>query len=295
MPRVKKLKSKPTTKKVVRTKGRKSVPQVSLPMKLSIPPTNIGAYSFLIYGPKKIGKTSMLAKMGVHVGDKKVLFLMFEPGGKALKIYQKPVTSWNEFRQYVKLLIKSKEFGAVVVDTGDIAYDRCLEYTCDKLGVDHPSDSEWGKGWNAVKKEFTTEIDKLLHAGMGVFFTSHSKKDEIKSRSGDSFHETGPTMSKQARDVLEGVIDVWILYDYVGDERYLRLIGNEDIGAGHRLEERFRYTNGSPIVKIHAGKSPIETCNNLVKGFNNELFKPKKKEGGVKIKRNSKKLLRRKK
>lgn len=278
MATIKKLKTKKSgkTKDVV---GTKKV-SVTLPEALSKPEDRIEAYSFLLYGPKKIGKTTMLAQAGKDIGGKKVFFAMFEPGGKALKLYQRSINSWMEFKQYVSLLLKSKEFGAIVVDTADIAYDQCLAYACMKLGIEHPSDEAWGKGWGAVKKEFTYEINRLLRSGMGVFFTSHSKKDEIRKRSGSSWHETMPTMSGQARDVLEGVIDVWIHYDYKGNSRRLTIVGNESLGAGHRLEGRFLYTNGHRIKHISAGSSPSETWSNLVKGFHNQLVEPKEKEGG---------------
>ena len=249
--------------------------KVTLPSELSKPEKCIEAYSFLIYGPKKIGKTSMLARAGKNLKDKKVFFAMFEPGGKALRLYQRSINTWGEFKAYVSLLIKSKEYGAIVIDTADVAYDQCLNYECQKLGIQHPADEGWGKGWAAVKKSFTKEINRLLRSGMGVFFTSHSKKDEIRNRSGSSWHEIMPTMSGQARDVLEGVVDVWIHYDYKNDKRYLYVEGNETLGAGHRIEGRFKYVNGERIKSIPAGNSADEAWDNLVKAFHNQLKKPK--------------------
>jgi len=149
----------------------------------------------------------------------------------------------------------------------------CVEYICDKLVIKHLSDEEWGKGWQACKDEFNNEIVKLLKTGKGVIFISHAAEKEIKTRTGDTYHRISPTMSNQARDILEGIVDIWMYYGYENKSRSLWIEGNDHIGAGHRLETRFKYTDGSAIAEIPMGKNSTEAHANFIKSFNNQLQK----------------------
>jgi len=239
---------------------------VSLPDRISIPSDKLGDYSILLYGEKKIGKTSLASKF------KDAFFLMFEPGAKALSIFQRPVETWAEFKEYVKLLRKDKKFSTIVVDTVDIAYKKCMEYVCKKLVIDHPSDEGWGKGWEAIRNEFTSEINTLLDLDKGTILISHATEKEIKTRTGDVYHRISPTVANQAKEVLEGIVDIWAYYRYNGSTRSLVIGGDDHVGAGHRLEKRFKYTNGEPIREISMGQNAEEAFNNFLEAFNNKTI-----------------------
>lgn len=236
-----------------------------LPEKRSVPSDALQDYSILIYGKKKIGKTSLAAQF------EDTLFLMCEPGGKSLSIFKVDVRNWRELREYTRLAIKDDRFRTIVVDTADYSYEYCMDYVCDKLVMDHPSDEGYGKGWKAVRAEYTDWVNDLLHSGKGVIFISHSKDEEFKTRKKDSFHKVVSSMSGQAKDVLEGLIDIWVNYDYDGRKRILTIQGNDEIDAGHRLQNHFRYPDGSLIEKVSMGKNPKEGYKNFMDAFNNHL------------------------
>lgn len=246
--------------------------EYSLPTKLSEPVNDLGGYTMLIYGKKKIGKTTLASMFGRD--GKKVIFLFFEPGGKALRLYQEPMTSWRKFTRYVELLKKDKIFGTVVIDTADYAYNDCFTETCATLGVSHPADAPYGKGWNAISSEFTKQIRTLLRAGKGVIFISHQKDAEVEDREGNTYEKTTNTLSGQAREVIEGLVDIWVNYDYdKNNQRILTILGSKELDAGHRLKERFKYTDGTRIRKLNMGKSEQEGYETFVKAFNNKLEK----------------------
>ena len=258
---------------------RKKGIEYSLPTQPSTPVKKIGGYTILFYGAKKIGKTSLAAMFG------NAFFAMFEPGGKALSIYQEPMTNWRKFVRFVDLLVKDSEFDTVVIDPIDYAYDACLEHVCDEMGIDHPADAGYGKGWNAVKKEFLRQLRRLMNCGKGIIFISHQKEKEIEDRRGRTKDVTTNTMTGQGGEIISGLVDMWFNYDYEGNNRILTILGDDKIDAGHRVKKHFRYTDGTRIRKVNLGKSEEEAYEIFVNAFNNQLEKPKEVQDASEVKK----------
>lgn len=251
-----------------------------LPVEKSEPSVNLADYSILLYGQEKIGKTTFAAQF------EDALFLMCEPGGKALSIFKKDIFSWDDFIAYAKLLKKDKRFKTIVVDTVDVLYPMCERSVCAKLGVSDIQDAEWGKGWRALAVEFSRWMSFIQKLDKGVIFISHATEKEIKFRGGGSVHRTVPTMPKGAAAVLEPMVDIWAYYKHGRNgERSILIQGDEEVSAGSRAEGHFLGVNSIP-----GGKSAKETYQNFVAGFNNKLVavKPRltmklKKIGGSNV------------
>lgn len=254
---------------------KRMVSEYILPTERSVPIGEIGGYTGLIFGKKKIGKTTLVQ----HFDD--ALNFMLEQGAKKLAVYQVSIRTWKDFKGYVTAVVKDTRFKTIIVDPVDIAYDLCFQYVCKNLGITHPADAGYGKGWEAIKREFATEINKLTNAGKGVIFISHMKDEEVELRSGRKFHRATNTLSGQGKSVVEGLVDFWCCYDYDGTTRYLTILGDDYVDAGHRLNEppdaKFLYTNGEPIRRIPMGKTSKEAYDNFMKAFHNKLVK---QEGG---------------
>ncbi len=244
---------------------KEQVAKLSLPKFKSEPSDNPLDYSILIYGPKKIGKTSLTAQF------EGALSFMTEPGGRAQAMFQVSCGNWSELRGYTKLFISDDRFKTGIVDTADIAYELCMAYVCKNMVIDHPSDEGYGKGWNAVRKEFQSWVMELLGSGKGVIFISHMKDSEFKTRKGDSFNKVGASMAGQAADVIEGLVDIWGNYTYDGKKRYLIIGGSDEVDAGNRVEGHFLDTDGQPLDRIPMGNSPKEAFRNFMAAFNNRL------------------------
>jgi len=212
---------------------------VKLPTKPTKPVSDIGKYTFLVYGREKIGKTTLLSSWP------DALFLATEPGTKGLKVYEVACKNWKDVRMAVKLLEEDdSRFQTVVIDTVDRAYDMCLEYTCDKIGIPYPGEdasgrNDWGKSWRAVKVEFLSVVHRIVNTKRGLCFTSHAKETEFSTRSGEKYNRIYPSMSSQARSVIEAFVDIYFYAEYMKDtdgntQRVLICNGDETIFAGHR-------------------------------------------------------------
>jgi hypothetical protein len=205
---------------------------ITLPTEKTPPSLTLESAKGLVHGVPKIGKSTLLSQFEDN------LFLATEPGLVALEAYQVPVTSWEEFREVGAELAKgTHQFRTVTVDTVGDLLRLCQEHMMGKLGITHPSDLEYGKGWSAVSEEFRLRIGKLASLGLGVWFISHSKDIEIKSKVG-SVNKAVPDLGGQSRNFLIGFCDV-ILYATSqvtedGEQRVLRTAASENWEAGGR-------------------------------------------------------------
>ncbi|MEK7093365.1 MAG: ATP-binding protein [Patescibacteria group bacterium] len=234
---------------------------LTLPTELSTIVTDLSGHSVLIYSEPKAGKTSLCAQFPDN------MFFMFEPGAKSIAVYQREVRNWTEFQTYIGLVEQSGRFKTVTIDTIDVAYTMCMAWVCKENGWEHASDGEYGKGWNAVRAEFSKQINRVLKLGRGVIFTSHAVEKDIKSKLGDGeYTRIVPTMSGQARDICEALVDIWIYMYHEKGQRMMRIRGNEQIAAGHRLQGDYF----KDLEVIPAGNDAKTAYTNLTNAFHNK-------------------------
>lgn len=271
MPVVKKLKGdnvRPSKKKK-KAKVEPEEEKFRLPTKQSEPSDDLGDYTWLIFGEKKIGKTSLTALFG------RTLHLFTEPGGKALRLYPVVIDSWRKFQRALRALRKDKDFDTVVVDIVDKLWPMSEDYVCEKLVIEDLAEEEWGKGWRFQKREFERAMDALLNLGKGVVFISHAQEAEVETRDGETYDRMQPTMHKKMRETIEGVVDIWAYYTYDRKRRVLQILGDDHVSAGHRLEGRFLTPDGQPLRRIDMGTSAKSAYRNVVAAFNN-TYEPKR-------------------
>lgn len=261
-------------KTVAKKNNMGDAPAFVLPTEKSEPRHRFLDYTTLVFGPKKIGKSTLVSLF------EDTYFALSEPGAKSLAIWGGDYvhTDWRTVKAARKELAKTKRFKATCWDTVDLMFKMCERYVCMKLGIDHPSEEDWGRGWGAVRDEFTSEVQQWLALGMGMFFISHSTEREIKTRSGMRYDRIQPTMANQARDIVEGLVDIIAYYDYEDDRRVLTIRGNEHLWCGHRLQDHFRTPGGNEVQRIDMGTTPAEGYTNLLLAFDNK-YKPAKHAG----------------
>jgi len=260
-----------------RTGSHSSLPAVRrdgpiIPTERSKPSPNLMDYTWLIYGDKGIGKTSLAAQMDSD-GEGKVLFAMFEPGGRALSIFKTDtITDWGFFRDIVSALQADRQgYNTIVIDPGSTAYQRCLEWVCKSLNIVHPGMvKDYGASWSQVNTEFQQLHSQIASLGMGFIVLAHDKEAERERRSGATYTKTVPVMSGSTEEFYAGIVDVIAHYEYRGKERFLRIRGDEDCEAKCRLDHAFLTPGGARIVRIPMGSNPREGFRNLKTAFQNK-------------------------
>lgn len=212
----------------------------ALPTKRTPIVQDFNRYMTLVYGREGIGKTTLFASFP------DILFLLTEPGAKGLELFDVECETWEDILNVVDLLEEDPiHYKTVVIDTVDRAYDFAMTYTCQRLHINYPGEDEqgendWGLSWREVKKEFMSVVHRLSRLRLGPFFTSHAKESRIKTRSGETYDRVYPTMSGQARAVVEAVVDNIFFADYV------KTVGGRDV--------RVIFTEGSEGICAKARK-----------------------------------------
>ena len=233
----------------------------------------------LLYGREGVGKTSLAAQFP------KALFLCTEPGARHLELIRYDVSSWLDFKKACAA-VPDHPSQTVVIDTIDIAYDYCQRTTCRKLGIDHPGDEGYGKGWDLCKRAFAEVISPLINCGKGVIFVSHETERTLEHRNGKKETRIVPSLSNTGRKILEPAADIVAYYGFGVDEdgdstedRFLQLTGDGMIFAKNRWGEMFSRS------KINGGSSAVECYENFMKACSGgkALTPGTKKRRGLKV------------
>lgn len=239
---------------------------MKLPTEYSEVVTDPSKVTMILYGPPKHGKSTIVSSF------RNVLFAACEEGLNHIRTKKVGIGRWEDVIELADLLINEKhDFQTICFDTGSALFSYCEDYTCRQLGIDHPSDEEWGKGWKALKNNFQKQImrlavpDKNGHARFGLVFTGHDKTVEVKGRVVKT-KRTMCDLSGTARKVLLPMVDV---IGYCGfrpgdngeftSERVVHFHGSETVEAGDRTG---KFPPILPMTKTNWFKDQLEPAFN---------------------------------
>lgn len=229
---------------------------------------DLSGYITYIYGAPKTGKTTLATQMEGS------LLLAFEPGYHALPgVVAQDITSWGEMKQVYRELKKPEvraHFKAIIVDTVDIAADRCKKYICSQNDIEDLGDLGYGKGWTKFKDEFNEVFRGLTQLGYAVFFIGHDKEVTIKNEATQEEKVIiRPALSNSVRTVIAGMADVYgYAHQVRRDEPSVLTLrctdGSIECGC------RFKYIPNEIVTNYHA----------LVKALQDAIDKEAAETGG---------------
>lgn len=111
------------------------------------------------------------------------------------------------YRELKKPEVRER-FKAVIVDTIDIAAERCKKYVCTQNDIEDLGDLGFGKGWSKFKDEFNEVFRGLTQLGYAVFFIGHDKEVTI-GEGPDARTIIRPSLSNSVRTVIAGMADIY--------------------------------------------------------------------------------------
>lgn len=233
-------------------KARKKIKRVrkstsTIRVEDEIKPENLLHQSLIfIYGAPKIGKSEFFS----HFTDP--YYVATEPGLGWLGVRRKRVDDWEEFTELMielKKRVKNGKFtaGYIVVDTVDNLFRFCLEHVCKSRKIDHPSDEGYGKGWEALGREWAKGIARLvtLMPGVGVGFIGHSTEREVEHRN-MKITKTVPEIQKRGFRTINALCDFVL---HAGAEEVKTKTRK---GKSKYRQKRFLYTRPTENVETGA-------------------------------------------
>lgn len=135
---------------------------------------------------------------------------------KKTLVHLPPDTGWFRLQEFIAEN-KGKKLGnrTYVVDECTGLYELCMQNVCAANNWSHPTDASHGKGWAAVRREFQTQLARLVHiaaADKATFiFLNHSKEDLIETTT-ENYTKVTFSMPGQARSVILPIPDhLWFL------------------------------------------------------------------------------------
>lgn len=223
---------------------------------------DLSGYITYIYGPAKVGKTSLAAQAD------NCLLIATERGYNAIGgIRAIDVTSWSEMRQVYRELKKPEvkaQYKVLIVDTIDLAAKYCTTYICSQNNIQDLSELGYGKGHAKMRSEFENIFNSLTQMGYSVIFISHAQDKIITRPDGTEYSRIVPSLSPdKVNTIVENMADIYGYAHFSKDAegnpiRVLTLRSNDDsIACGCR----FRYIE--PEIPL-GYKSLVDALNKAI-------------------------------
>lgn len=231
--------------------------RIQLPTEPQGPDSDIRRMIWLLYGARKVGKTSLVAQIPNN------LLICAEHGARAVRALKIEIDNWEEFMQVAQSYAASPSsvYRCCTIDTVDALWDMCLQYVCRREGVRQPGDRPYGEVWSLIEKEWVRWLRFLTRTERGLILISHADINELVMK-GDRKSRIEPTLPRTARRYILAVADIITYMGYEEDRRILVIRGSEHIEAGCRMA-LFTDNSGQPIDALDLGDSAEEAYRRL--------------------------------
>ena len=177
------------------------IPKLSDPKKVI--DTN---HTFLVYGPPGCGKTTLMA------GLTDSLIIDTEKGSTLQRAHRIECKDWVTFQNVVKELSRRPpEFKNICIDTVGPLLNSCMNYVSKNIGVGHPSEAQYGKGWHLIKETVKTVFLQLQHLPCNVWFVLHSQVKKIEGVT--DYDYTQPELPGFLENLFLGLCDFIFMVD----------------------------------------------------------------------------------
>jgi hypothetical protein len=199
------LQKKPLMKKPMVSRPANSSSGGGLNIQQSEGKISIYKTAWCVIGPPGVGKSTLFS------GFDSVLYLVTsEKEVGRLKVPYILIDSWEKMLSVTDELIDNRSkypYKFVVVDFIDAVWTMCAIATCEKLGVAHYTDAQWGKGSDTLDNYFKKWVTKFIASDYGFMCISHVNQKDVMQQGG-TITKTICTLPNRARMVLFPLLNV---------------------------------------------------------------------------------------
>lgn len=201
-----------------------------------------------IYGAAFSGKTTMLDDapdpLNLNTdGNVQFVTMQYVPIKDEVKVegrMTKRTFAWDVFKDALSELEKKQnDFKTIIVDLLEDTREMCRIKMYDDLGIQHESDSGFGKGWDIIKTEYLSTIRRLFNLPYeNIIVVSHEDiSKDITKKNGQNITRIAPNIQDAIANKIAGMVDI-VARVVVEDDgsRTLNFKSNEVIFGGGRLK-----------------------------------------------------------
>lgn len=148
--------------------------------------------------------------------------------------------AWEVFKDTIaELEKKQNDFKTIIIDLLEDTREMCRIYMYDKLGIQHESDSGFGKGWDIIKTEYLSTMRRFFNLDYeNLIVVSHEDiSKDITKKNGQNITRIAPNIQDAIANKIAGMVDIVarvVVED--DDSRTLNFKQNEVIFGGGRLK-----------------------------------------------------------
>lgn len=148
--------------------------------------------------------------------------------------------AWEVFKDTIaELEKKQNDFKTIIIDLLEDTREMCRIYMYDNLGIQHESDSGFGKGWDIIKTEYLSTMRRFFNLDYeNLVVVSHEDiSKDITKKNGQNITRIAPNIQDAIANKIAGMVDIVarvVVED--DDSRTLNFKQNEVIFGGGRLK-----------------------------------------------------------
>lgn len=148
--------------------------------------------------------------------------------------------AWEVFKDTIaELEKKQNDFQTIIIDLLEDTREMCRIYMYDNLGIQHESDSGFGKGWDIIKTEYLSTMRRFFNLDYeNLVVVSHEDiSKDITKKNGQNITRIAPNIQDAIANKIAGMVDI-VARVVVEDDgsRTLNFKQNEVVFGGGRLK-----------------------------------------------------------
>lgn len=119
--------------------------------------------------------------------------------------------AWEIFKDTIaELEKKQNDFKTISLDLVEDTREMCRLYMYDKLGIQHESDSGYGKGWDIIKTEYLSTMRRFFNLDYdNIIICSHEDiSKNLTRKSGEQITRIAPNIQEAIATKLAGMVDI---------------------------------------------------------------------------------------
>ena len=198
--------------------------------------------------------------------------------------------AWEVFKETLdELEKKQNDFKTITLDLVEDTREMCRLYMYDKLGIQHESDSGFGKGWDVIKTEYLSTMRRFFNLDYdNIIICSHEDVTKtITKKSGEQITRIAPNIQEAIATKLAGMVDI-VARIIVNDDgtRTISFKTDNVIFGGGRLNVVGReipctYDDLMSIYAEASQNAPQKKETPSTNNLSNEKEKPAENDSGV--------------